>query len=169
MDSRVHPTPADISIWCNALASERPANAAASSRSIGGSQCSTASSSAGGSRPDGPRSGSPRANRCALTASAPNREATSVRDSAANCPMVRIPIRQSGPSGTGQAGLGGELPDRQRRQKPRVFSRLHDTACTGGEDRGGQLVGYPDLTLGAGPGHCVGQPFGGLLLGPEKA
>src|SRR6185437_14500756 len=50
---------------------------------IGGSQSSTASSSAGGSRPEGGRSGSPRANRCAVTPSAPNLEATSLRDSAA--------------------------------------------------------------------------------------
>ena len=78
-------------------------------------------------------------------------------------------IRQIVPSGTGQAGLGGELADRQRRQEPRVFSRFDDTAGTGGEDRSGQLVGDPDLTLGAGAGHRVGQPLGGLLFGPEKA
>ena len=60
------------------------------------------------------------------------------------------------------------MPDRQRRQKPRVFSRLHDTPRPGGEDRGGQLIGYPDLTLGAGCGYRIGQPLGGLLLGPEK-
>ena len=61
------------------------------------------------------------------------------------------------------------MPDRQHRQKLRVASRLHDTARTRGEDRGGQLVGDPDLTLGAGRGHRVDQPLGGLLLGPEIA
>ena len=61
------------------------------------------------------------------------------------------------------------MPDRQRRQEPRVFSRFDDTTGAGGENRGGQLVGDPDLALGAGCGHCVGQPLGGPLFGSEKA
>ena len=95
MASRVQPTPAPSRLRCSSPARERPAKAAASTRSIGGSQFITASSSGGRSRPDGLRSDSPHANRWALIASAPNREATSVRDNSANCPMVRIPIRHN--------------------------------------------------------------------------
>ena len=51
----------------------------------------------------------------------------------------------------------------------RVLPGLHDTARTGGEDRGGQLIGHPDLTFGAAGRHRIGQPLGGLLLGPEEA
>ena len=83
-------------------------------------------------------------------------------------------IRQLFPARTGQARLGGKLPDRQHRQKLRVTSRLDDTARTRSEDRGGQLVGDPDLTLGAGRGHRIDQPLGGLLprtrnSGPPRA
>ena len=93
--SLVHPTPADSRLRCSSAASDLPANAAASIRSIGGSQFMTASSSGGGSRPDGPRIGSARAIRWASIASAPNRETTSARDSAANAPKVRIPMRHN--------------------------------------------------------------------------
>ena len=78
-------------------------------------------------------------------------------------------VRQLFSAGAGQARLGGELADGQRRQKPRVASRLDDTAGSRREDRGGQLVGDPDLTLGAGGGHRIDQPFGGGGLGPEIA
>ncbi len=77
-------------------------------------------------------------------------------------------ICQISPPRTGQTGLGGELPNRQRRQKTRVIPRRHDAARAGGEDRRRQPIGDPDLTLGAGRRHCVGQPLGNLLLGPEK-
>ena len=82
--NRVQPTPAASRLRCSSPASDRPAKAAASTRSTGGSQSMTASRSGGESRPDGPRVDSPRANRWAEIASAPNRDATSVRDSAAN-------------------------------------------------------------------------------------
>ena len=95
MASLVHPTPADSRLRCNSAASDLPANAAASIRSTGGSQLRTASSSDGSSRPDGSRIGSARAMRWASIASAPNRDATSARDSAANAPKVRIPIRHN--------------------------------------------------------------------------
>ena len=71
--------------------------------------------------------------------------------------------------GCGQARFGGQLPDGQCRQEPRVPAGFDDPAGTGGEDRGGQLVGDTDLAFGARRGHRVDQPLGGGLFGAEVA
>ena len=87
--------------------------------------------------------------------------------------MVRIPIRHSRSAKSSRQDLTGWARWRAAGSTaPTETSHLlraDDTACPGGENRGGQLVGDPDLTLGAGCGHRIDQPLGGLLLGPEKA
>ena len=70
---------------------------------------------------------------------------------------------------TGQARLGGQLPDRQCRQEHRVLAGWHHPASAGGEDGGRKLVGDAHLAFGAGRGHRVDQPLGGGVLGPEVA
>ncbi len=66
-----------------------------------------------------------------------------------------------------QARLGGQLPDRQRRQEQCVVAGLDDSSRPRGEHRGGQLIGDADLAFGSGRGHRVDQPLGRGLFGSE--
>ena len=166
-------TPAACGLRCSSPASVRPANAAASTRSIGGSQCSTASSSGAGHARTvrGPvrrwRSGArpPRRRRSGR----PHPSATA-RRTGRDCEFpCATKISQLLATRTGQARLGGQLPDRQCRQEHRVLAGWHHPAGAGGEDGGRKLVGDAHLAFGAGRGHRVDQPLGGGVLGPEVA
>jgi len=86
-----HPRPRG----CGAVARQRPPGERGGIDTIDrGSQFITASISCGGSRPDGPRVGSPRANRGAATASAPNGRPHHCATMAANCRCFRSPFAQ---------------------------------------------------------------------------
>ena len=76
-------------------------------------------------------------------------------------------VGQIFPARPGEAGLGGQLPDGQPGQKCRILPRLDDAPGPGREHRGGQLIGDARLAFGAGRGHRVDQPFGGLLFRAE--
>ena len=169
---RVHDSPCPASTSCSRCASVRAANAAASTLSTGGSSSSSTASSAGGHRRTGGRGSRPRASRCASTASAPNRDATSPAASAPNAPRLRSPSRRSSPTSSDRSTSGSRSSSStaERGEEGGRVARGDGHAAPGGEHRGEQPLGDPGLALHPGAaGHLVHEPLRGRQLAAEVA
>ena len=124
-------------------------------------------------RRTGGRGSRPRASRCASTASAPNRDATSAAVSAreraqAAQPQPAQQVDQLGPVDRRARGPARSTSSGARNAG--VSPGATATPAAGGEHRGEQPVGHPDLALHPGArGHLVDQPLGGRQLAAEVA